>query len=80
MTHDTFCPACEAGELRPDPFLVRCSGCGCVLSRDLFLTLRQIRALPEACGGEGREKSGESGRARGERDHEPEGGLTEHGR
>lgn len=42
------CPACEAGELRPGPLLVHCSGCGYALSRDLFLTLRRIRALPEA--------------------------------
>jgi hypothetical protein len=45
-----LCPACESGELRPGPFLVqvRCSGCDYALSRDLFLVLRQIRALPEA--------------------------------
>jgi hypothetical protein len=42
-----FCPACESGGLRPGPMLVRCSGCDYVLSRDLFLTLRRIRALPE---------------------------------
>ena len=41
------CPACGSGELCPDPFLVRCSGCDYALSRDLFLVLRQIRALPE---------------------------------
>ncbi len=34
------CLACESGELRPGPLLVRCSGCGYGLSRDLFLTLR----------------------------------------
>jgi hypothetical protein len=28
--------------------LVRCSGCGYSLSRDLFLALRWIRTLPEA--------------------------------
>lgn len=43
-----ICPVCGIGELRPDPFLVRCSGCDYVLSRNLFLVLRQIRALPEA--------------------------------
>ena len=43
-----LCPACESGELRPGPLLVRCSGCRYSLSRDLFLTLRRIRALPEA--------------------------------
>ena len=43
-----LCPACESGELRPGPCLVRCSGCDYALSRDLFLTLRRIRALPEA--------------------------------
>ncbi len=43
-----LCPACESGELRPGPLLVRCSGCGYALSRDLFLALRRIRALPEA--------------------------------
>ena len=43
-----LCPACESGELRPGPFLVRCSGCDYALSRDLFLVLRQITALPEA--------------------------------
>ena len=42
------CPACESGELRPGPMLVRCPGCGYALSRDLFLALRRIRALPEA--------------------------------
>jgi hypothetical protein len=42
------CPACEAGELRPGPLLVRCSGCGYALGRDLFLALRKIRALPQA--------------------------------
>ena len=42
------CPACGSGELRPGPLLVRCSGCGYALSRDFFLTLRRIRALPEA--------------------------------
>ena len=45
------CPACGSGELRPDPFLVRCSECEYVLSRAYFETLRQIRALPEAPGG-----------------------------
>ena len=48
MTRKLVCPACETGELRPNPFLVRCSGCGYALSRELFLTLGQIRALPEA--------------------------------
>jgi hypothetical protein len=43
-----LCPACESGELRPGPLLVRCLGCGYALSRDLFLTLRRIRSLPEA--------------------------------
>jgi predicted short-subunit dehydrogenase-like oxidoreductase (DUF2520 family) len=43
-----FCPACESGELRPGPLVVRCSGCDYALSRDLFLALRRIRALPEA--------------------------------
>lgn len=43
-----LCLACESGELRPGPLLVRCSGCGYALSRDLFLTLRRIKALPEA--------------------------------
>ena len=43
-----LCPACESGELRPGPLLVCCSGCGYALSRDLFLALRRIRALPEA--------------------------------
>ncbi len=42
------CPACESGELRPGPFLVRCSVCDNVLSRDLFLVLRQISVFPEA--------------------------------
>ncbi len=42
------CPACETGELRPDPLLVHCSGCDYALNRDLVLTLRRIRALPEA--------------------------------
>ena len=42
------CPACETGELRPGPLLVYCSGCDYALSRDLYLTLRRIRALPEA--------------------------------
>ena len=42
------CPACGSGELRPGPLLVRCSGCDYALSRDLFLALRRIRALPEA--------------------------------
>ena len=42
------CPACETGELRPGPLLVRCSGCDYALSRVHFLTLRRIRALPEA--------------------------------
>ena len=41
------CPACESGELRPGPLLVRCSGCGYALSRDLYLSLRRIRALLE---------------------------------
>lgn len=48
MTTYLLCPACETGELRPDPFLVRCSRCEYALSRDLFLTLRRIRTLPEA--------------------------------
>ena len=43
-----LCPACESGELRPGPLVVRCSGCGYALSRDLFLALHRIRALPEA--------------------------------
>jgi len=43
-----LCPACQSGELRPGPLVVRCSGCGYALSRDLFLALRRIRALPEA--------------------------------
>lgn len=48
MTLDSVvCLACGSGELRPDPFLVRCSGCDYVLSRDLFLLLRRIRELPE---------------------------------
>ena len=49
MTFDplVLCPACESGELRPGPMLVRCSGCDYALSRDLFLALRRIRALPE---------------------------------
>ena len=42
------CLACESGELRPGPLLVRCSNCDYALSRNLFLTLRRIRALPEA--------------------------------
>ena len=42
------CPACESGELRPGPFLALCSSCDYALRRDLFLVLRQIRALPEA--------------------------------
>jgi hypothetical protein len=40
------CPVCETGELRPNPFLVRCSGCGYAISRDMFRTLRQVRSLP----------------------------------
>ena len=48
MPDPIVCPACESGELRPGPILVRCSVCDYVLSRDLFSTLRQIRALPEA--------------------------------
>lgn len=67
MTAYLLCPACETGELRPDPFLVRCSGCEYALSRDLFLTLRRIRALPEAPA---------LMRRRG-RPHDPEGGLME---
>jgi predicted ester cyclase len=51
-----FCPACETGELRPGPLLVYCSGCDYVLSRDLFLSLRRIRALPEAEPYDGPEK------------------------
>ena len=84
MTNMISCPACETGKLRPDPFLVRCSGCDYALSRDYFKTLRQITALPEARtaapshekgrsgGGDegvpGAKKRG-SGRARGERDY-----------
>lgn len=48
MAGKALCPDCETGELRPNPFLVRCSGCGYALSRELFVTLCQIRALPEA--------------------------------
>lgn len=43
-----ICPFCGIGELRPDPFLVRCSGCEGAMSRELFVTLRQIGALPES--------------------------------
>jgi hypothetical protein len=43
-----LCPACESGELRPGPLLVRCSDCGYAVSRDLYLDLRRLRALPEA--------------------------------
>ena len=41
-------PACESDELHPGPLLALCSSCDYALSRDLFLVLRQIRALPEA--------------------------------
>lgn len=43
-----LCPACKTGELCPGPLLVRCSGCGYALNRDLFLLLCRIRALPES--------------------------------
>lgn len=58
----TICLDCGIGELRPDPFLVRCSECDYVLSRSLFVVLRQIRTLPEAAGRDpkdGDRKSGE---------------------
>ena len=58
VTHEIVCPACEGGELRPDPFLVRCSCCEYALSRDLYKTLRQIRALPEAIGELARRRCG----------------------
>lgn len=40
------CPACGPGELRPDPFLVRCPDCGYAMDRALYRTLRQVRSLP----------------------------------
>ena len=48
MSNHVACPACGSGELRPGPLLVRCSGCGYALRRDMFLNLRRIRALPQA--------------------------------
>lgn len=44
------CLVCGVGELRPDPFLVRCSRCDYVVSRNLFGTLRRIRGLSKAVG------------------------------
>lgn len=74
MTLHVICPVCENGELRPDPRVVRCSGCSYTPGWDFFATLRAIRALPEtrrlpeagsscpACGAETR--AGEEGQGR----------------
>lgn len=53
-----ICLVCGIGELRSDPFLIRCSECDYVLSRGLFGTLHRIRGLPEVVGRGAKEGGG----------------------
>ena len=57
MLHDdnrrVVCPICESCELCfVTLYLARCTRCKGTVSRSFFATLRQIRALPEAHGGQ----------------------------